>query len=275
MHTALAATAALLATAFAMLTLERFLARRRRHELMWTISLFMFALGSLGLWLGAAIGWSEWTFKLFYLFGAILNVPFLALGTVYLLAGRRRGDVAAAGVTMLAAFAAGIVVASPVVALIDPDVLPRGADVFGIGPRIAAGAGSGVAAIVIIGGALWSAARLLSGRRRSAGPGAATIPAIPAGRLAAANVLIALGTLVLSAGGLLNSVVNEMDAFAISLVVGIAVIFAGFLMTMAGGPTRRSDLAPVRGSLEPGPLPRPADLDPDRSGDEVRGATRR
>src|SRR4051794_10111473 len=152
MHTALAATATLLATAFAMLTLERYLARHRRHELMWTISLAMFALGSLALWLGAAIGWSEWTFKAFYLFGAILNVLFLALGTVYLLADRRTGDIAAAAVSLLAAFAAGVVVAAPVLGLIDPDVLPQGSDVFGVGPRVAAGVASGVAALVIIGG---------------------------------------------------------------------------------------------------------------------------
>ena len=50
-------------------------------------------------------------------------------------------------------------------------------------------------------------------------------------RLAAANVVIAVGTLVLSAGGLLNSVVDEMNGFAISLVVGIAIVFAGFLLT--------------------------------------------
>src|SRR6476659_10135929 len=144
MHAALAASATLLASAFALLTFERYLARHRRHELMWTISLTMFALGSLALWAGAAIGWSEWTFKAFYLFGAILNVPFLALGTVYLLAGRQRGDVAAATVSLLAAFAAGLVVATPIVGVIVSDALPQGSDVFGVGPRIAAGVGSGV-----------------------------------------------------------------------------------------------------------------------------------
>lgn len=248
MHTALAATATLLATAFAMLTLERFLARRRRHELMWTIALAMFALGSLGLWLGAAIGWTEWTFKLFYLFGAVLNVPFLALGTIYLLAQRRTGDLAAGTVSLLAAFAAGIVVAAPVLAIIDPDALPQGSAVFGIGPRIAAGVGSGVAALVIFGGAIWSAFRLLSGRRRSIAAGPSPISS---GRLAAGNLLIALGVLVLSAGGLLNSVVDEMNGFAISLVIGIAVIFAGFLVTMAGSTTR--DGSPTPRSLDAGP----------------------
>jgi hypothetical protein len=248
MSTALAATATLLALAFALLTAERYLVRRRRHELMWTIALTMFALGSLALWLGAAIGWGEWTYKAFYLFGAVLNVPFLALGTVYLLAGRRTGDITAAIVSLLAAFAAGIVVAAPMATVVDPDVLPQGSAVFGIGPRVAAGVGSGVAATVIFAGAVWSAIRLLQGRRRSA---AATAPTIPTGRLAAGNVLIAAGTLVLSAGGLLNSVVGAMNAFAITLVIGIAVIFAGFLVTMAGAPARTD--AAVRGSLGAGP----------------------
>jgi len=247
MSTALAATATLLALAFALLTAERYLARRRRHELMWTIALTMFALGSLALWLGAAIGWGEWTFKAFYLFGAVLNVPFLALGTVYLLASRRTGDNTTAVVSLLAAFAAGIVVAAPMATVAEADVLPQGSAVFGVGPRVAAGVGSGVAATVIFGGAVWSAVRLLQGRRRST---TAAAPTIPRGRLAAGNVLIALGTLVLSAGGLLNSVVGAMNAFAITLVIGIAVVFAGFLVTMAGGPPR-SD--PVRGSLEAGP----------------------
>ena len=42
--------------------------------------------------IGASLGWNEWNFKLFYLSGAVLNVPFLALGTVYLLAGPHIGD---------------------------------------------------------------------------------------------------------------------------------------------------------------------------------------
>ncbi|MCA1692898.1 MAG: hypothetical protein LC733_12135, partial [Actinobacteria bacterium] len=42
--------------------------------------------------------------------------------------------------------------------------------------------------------------------------------------------LIALGTLVLGTGGLFNSVLDEMEAFAVTLVVGITLIFAGFLL---------------------------------------------
>jgi hypothetical protein len=100
--------------------------------------------------------------------------------------------------------------------------------VFGPLPRVLAAVGSGVAALVIVGGAVWSAIRL--GRRRSTR------------RLALANVLIAAGTIVLGAGGILNSVLDEMDGFAVSLVVGVSVIFAGFLLTNT---TRRSTMRVV------------------------------
>ena len=228
LHAALAAAATLVSLAFALSTLERWMARRQRHEAAWTISLFLFAAGSAALWVGAAVGWDEWSFKAFYLFGAILNVPYLALGTVELLAGPRHGRRWTAIVTVLGAFCAGIVVAAPLTTAISGSALPQGKEVFGPGPRIAAAVGSGVAALVIIGGALFSAWRLW--RLRSASTTAPRGRVSP-GRLAFANVVIAVGTLVLSAGGLLNSVVDEMDGFAISLVLGISIVFIGFLLT--------------------------------------------
>ncbi len=48
-------------------------------------------------------------------------------------------------------------------------------------------------------------------------------------RGAAGNGLIVAGALVLSWGGLLNSVLDEMTGFAVSLLVGISLIFAGAL----------------------------------------------
>ena len=219
MHLALAAAATLLALAFAMCTLERWLDRRKPHEAAWTAALFLFAAASTSLWAGAAFGWNGLWFRLFYLFGAIVNVPYLALGTVYLLADRRVAARVATGVHTFAAFSAGVIVVAPLTAPIDPTTLPQGSDVFGAMPRVLAAAGSGVAATVIVAGAVWSAIRLA--RRRSTR------------RLALANALIAAGTVILGAGGILNSVLNEMDGFAVSLVVGISVIFAGFLLTNA------------------------------------------
>ena len=109
---------------------------------------------------------------------------------------------------------------APLTAPIVADTLPQGSDVFGPLPRVLAGVGSARRRHwSIIGGAVWSAVRLA--RRRSTR------------RLAGANVLIAAGTLILGAGGVLNSVLDQMDGFAISLVVGITVLFAGFLLTNA------------------------------------------
>jgi hypothetical protein len=215
MQSALAAGAALVALAFAMATFERWLAAGRPQELAWSVSLLMFGLGAAALGAGAANGWDEWTFRLFYLFGAVLNVPVLALGTVYLLAGRRRGNVVALGVALGGAFAAGALVTAPLHAPVPVDQLPQGQDVFGALPRVLAAVASGGGALVVFAGAAWSAWRY----RR--------------GPMLVANGLIALGTAVLSAGGLLNSVLDEMDAFAITLVAGISVLLAGFLVATA------------------------------------------
>ncbi len=230
MHTALAAAATLLSVAFALCTLERWLDRRRRHEAAWTAALLLFAAGSAALWAGAAVGWGDVGFRLFYLFGAVLNVPVLALGTVELLGGARTGRRVTVGVLVFSGFAAGVLLTAPLRGPIASGELPRGSEVLGPLPRILGAAGSGVGALVVLAGALWSAARLV----RSRAPGAA--------RLAAGNGLIAAGTLVLGAGGLLNSILDEMDGFAVSLVIGIAFIFAGFLVASAS--SRRTVVGP-------------------------------
>lgn len=231
-QSALAAAAALVALALAMSTYERWLAARRRHELAWTVSLVMFFVGAAALWFGAANGWDDLTFRIFYLFGAVINVPFLALGTVYLLGDRRRGDRWAAVVVLASAFAAGVVLEAPMRVSVPPDRLPRGSEVFDALPRILAAVASGVGATVVLAGAVWSAWRFWRGR------GAPAPSARPAARLAGANLLIAAGTLVLGAGGLFNSVLDAMEAFALTLLIGVGLIFAGFLVATAGPRTR-------------------------------------
>jgi hypothetical protein len=224
-QTALAAAAALVAVAFALSTLDRWLDRRRPHELAWSVALAMFAVGAGALWLGAADGWDGPTFRAFYLFGAILNVPFLALGTIYLLGGRRRGDAAAVGISLGSAFAAGVMVVAPLSGEVPAHRLPQGSEVFGPLPRVLAAVASGAGALVVLGGAAWSAWRFGPGRPARA----------PGARMAGANAVIAVGTLVLGTSGLLNSVLGAMQAFAVTLVVGITLLFLGFLLA-SGGP---------------------------------------
>ena len=104
---AFSAAAVLVACAFAGATFERWLARRRRHDLAWATSMALFAAGALAYFFGVALGWRPWSFKAFYLLGGVLTVPVLALGTIYLLIGRRWGDRLALATALVGAFASG------------------------------------------------------------------------------------------------------------------------------------------------------------------------
>lgn len=220
LQTSVAVAAAIIAVAFGLSTFERWLARHRPHELAWSVALAMFALAAGALGVGAQAGWSGPVFRTFFLFGAITDVPVLALGTIYLLAGPRSGTVTAVGVGLFCAFAAGVVVTSAFRAPLPADELVQGSLVFGPLPRVLAAVGSAGGAAVILAGAIWSAWRVWrSGAER---------------RLLWSNGLIALGTLVLGASGTLNSVFGAMTAFAVTLLVGIVVIFAGFLVAALG-----------------------------------------
>ena len=238
MNAALAAAASLVAVAFALSTLDRWLRRRRPHELAWTVSLGFFAVGSLALWWAESAGWGLGSFRVFYMAGAVLNVPWLALGTVYLLAGERAGNRVRAWLVPLSGLTVGIVGFAPTRTGVSGDELPTGKEVFGVAPRVLAAVGSGVAALVIIVGALWSAWRVWRGRQPSLS-GARHVPA--PGRLVIGNVLIAVGTLVLSASGTLAARLGKDRSFVVTLLVGIVVLFAGFLV--ATSQRRRPDVA--------------------------------
>jgi len=222
----LAFIATAIATLFANATAVRWSRTRAPHQGAWTVALALFALASAALATGASTGWDEGTFRAFYLLGAVINVPWLALGTVYLLLGVKTGNRVRAGLLVFTGLGIGVMLATPIHGVIAPDKIPVGKDHLDALPRALAGIGSGVGAAVIVVGAIYSVVRLL--RARDA-PGR--------GRLAAANALIAIGTLVLSSGGLTQGFVGQDEAFALSLATGIAVIYAGFLV--ADGASRR------------------------------------
>lgn len=228
MVSALAFGATAVATLFAQATLARATRNRSPHEGAWAFALFVFALASAALALGVTTGWDNGTFRAFYLLGAILSVPWLALGTVYLLLGRtigRRVQWCLVGFTGLAV---GAMLSCSIAGPITGTTIPVGRDVLPVLPRALAGAASGIGAIVIIVGAVVSAVRF------------ARRPGAEARRRVGANVLIALGTLILSAGGLIQGVVGKDEAFTISLATGISVIYAGFLVASSARPASGS-----------------------------------
>lgn len=204
----------------------------------------LFSVGALALWWAESTGWTIESFRLFFLCGAVLNVSWLALGTVYLLWGKAIGNHVRTWLIAGSGFAVGVVFASSARTTIDPAEFPIGREVFGPGPRILAAIGSGVPAMLIIVGALWSSWRVM--RRNSPTYSTPTQSSshsrivLSPGRLAIGNVVIAVGTLILSASGLIAGRLGQDRAFAITLLVGVSALFGGFLI--ASNPTRQQSM---------------------------------
>lgn len=80
----MAALATIVGAVFAVSLLRRY--QRSQHtqpaQLVWGVALVMFSLASLALFTGVVGGWSATEFRVFYLFGGVLNVPWLALGSM-------------------------------------------------------------------------------------------------------------------------------------------------------------------------------------------------
>jgi hypothetical protein len=231
LEVALAAAATLLSLAMGLSIFERWLERRRAHEAAWAAAFALITVASAALALGAGLGWGSVNFRVFYLFGAIVNVPVLALGTVFLQESRRTARASLAGVALFAAFACGVMAVAPFTNPLPVDRLARGSEVLPLLPRLLAAVASGVASLVVVGGAIRSAIR----DRKVRG----------SGRRVTGNGLIALGVLLTGASGLANSVLGEMGAFALFLALGIAVIFAGYL-TVVTAPDRPATAAAAR-----------------------------
>ena len=208
-----AVLSAVVSAVFAGVLALRYARRRRPHQLVWTIGLAMFTLAAAAGVLARSGGATEAEYRLFYLFGAILNVAWLALGTVYLLAPRRWADISLVAVALLSLLAAYAVASAPVDLTAAADSgrgFPNGSLA-----RILAGVGSGVGSIVLVAGALWSAWIFLRRRHN--------------GRRALANVIIAVGVLIVAAGGT-ATFTGASGVLELANLLGLAVIFAGFLL---------------------------------------------
>ncbi len=249
LNTALAGASALVALAFALSTWDRWLRRRRPHELAWTIAMLLFVVASVALWWAEARGWSEPSFRIFFAFGAIINVPWLGLGTVFLLAGQRIGQIVTRWLIGFSGFALGVVWVAPMSQTVDPNTFPTAKELFGPLPRVLAAVGSSVPAIVIFAGAIWSAYRVMRGRIPAV-TSAATRNVQSARLLALGNVMIALGTVILSMSGTFSGRLGKDTAFAVTLLAGVIVLFAGFLVASnATKPVKTSTHVHVREML--------------------------
>jgi MFS family permease len=210
--------AAIVALAFGIHLLVRAGRRRNWFEAVWGVAMLMFAAASGALFLGVLDGWSSGEFRVYWLFGAVLTVPYLAAGEVYLLA-RNRWVGHAALIVVLAAtvWASAEIRTAP----LDTGVLARqefftGREVLGedAPARTLALIYSYTGTAVLVLGILWSS---LGMRGR------------PELRPRFYGVLlIAVGALVV-AGGSAFAAAGSFAGFSVTLSVGVAVMYWGFL----------------------------------------------
>jgi hypothetical protein len=245
--------AALVSATFAFLLGRQWVARRRPHQLAWTVALAMFAVATLATAQGVRLGWTPGLFRTYYLFGAMINVPFLAVGTVYLLSKRRwAGHVFAALVLVAAVYGAAAMVSTHLDGAVLEGVrgIPEARFVI-TGTAMARTLSryySYTSFTIVVLGALWSALRL-SRQRPSSDSGRLR-------RLATGNILIAAGTFVVAAASIAVRLGKGSEVamlFSAGLLTGISLMFAGFLRTRpkpvlaAGGATPATAPTPLGG----------------------------
>jgi hypothetical protein len=202
----------LVSGAFAVAVALQYVRKRRAPQLAWAVGLSFFAVAAFMGFLAQTGGATELEYRLFYLFGAIVNVAWLALGTVFIVAARY-GRAALAAVVGLSLIAVYAVFASPVDVRVAADTGKGFPD--GSLPRILAAIGSGVGSLVLIGGALWSAWVFFRKGHQ--------------GRRALANTIIALGVFIVAAGGTV-AFTGASGVLELTNLIGVSVMFVGFLL---------------------------------------------
>jgi hypothetical protein len=227
--------AALVSGVFSASLLRQFLARRRPHQLAWGCALATFAAASLFASIGMFAGWTPMLFRSYYLFGALVNVPILALGTLYLYLPRRTAHGASLVVAAAAVYGAVAVFGADLenAALQASGGIPMGSDVMAPAVRALSRYYSYAGFLVVVAGALWSASRL------------ARQPGERSRRLAQGNGLIALGTVVVAAASAFARQ-GQGSVFAVGLAAGVTVMYGGFLRTSF--PRSGREGSPVAGS---------------------------
>src|SRR5262249_49528327 len=162
MHAVVAFAARLASLRLAAEFSGRACARPAPELIAWSVSLGGFALAAAALAAGAAGGWHNATFRVYYLFGGLLTAPLFGVGSLLRLRLRWATPVG----LLYAGFAAGVAIAAPITGAVHGSAIPHAQDHLDLLPaRLLAIAGNslGTLAVVVV--------ALITFRRRPLGNG--------------------------------------------------------------------------------------------------------
>ncbi|GBD11684.1 hypothetical protein HRbin23_01356 [bacterium HR23] len=209
---------------FTLSLVDQFLERRRPYQGIWALGMGLYGLASLlqGLWQLGVTG--EVVFRLWYITGGMLVAAYLGMGTLYLHAPRPVAHGIFGGLVVLTVVGAVLALVTPLqtgadlrhlygqaLASVDPQT---GMRYFPAGVGALTAFLNTAGSLALIGGAVYSA--VVFAQRRQAG------------YRVVSSVLIALGAFLSAAGGTLERF-NFPQAHTLALLLGIVVIYVGFL----------------------------------------------
>ena len=219
MEQLLAFGAALLALRLGGDLARRWRERRAPAFAAWAAGLLAYAVACAALAWGAAAGWDDRVFRVYYLAGGLLTAPLLGVGSLLLVGRRWAGPVGLVWVGL----AVGVAVAEPLTRPVAGGGIPAAQDHLDLFPaRVLAIAGNslGTAAVVAV--------ALLTFRRRPLG-----------------NLLVLLGIAVAGIGSALVGL-GEAGT-ALFFAAAVVVLYAGFMSRSAQSLlTLRPGIRPTR-----------------------------
>jgi hypothetical protein len=199
---------------FAWAILSRYLTKRESKQLLWWgLGVATYGAGTITESLITLLGWNVLLFKAWYITGALLGGAPLAIGTVYLLSGRKAGNIAVTLLVTVVSITSIFVMLSPIeMSLVDPHI-PNGKVLVWQSIRIVSPFINSFAALFLIGGAFYSAFRYLknsSEKNRFVG-----------------NLLIAIGAILPGIGGFMSRI-GHTEALYVGELIGIILIWFGY-----------------------------------------------